>query len=242
MLPFDLDAALTALPASAADAAAPVSARIAALEAQQLFAAARPIREQFARLPDFELMHLDSLPQLVAALHIAEQRLETARAERLSGSLRQARKEAERLRSQLLASARYLTRRNEDAQLELDRISGGDSIEDLVRDLEDLAFFANRYSTEWQADVRLPSNALARARVLAGALSSGADPQPAHEAELRRNQIFALLEIACREVRAAARYILQDDPRRLAPFLSQYADKWRRRRRAKEGPPSRRGG
>jgi hypothetical protein len=222
---FDLDGAIAALPPETRTTAPTLPIKVAVAEGEQLHKAARRLREQWKRLPDFDVASIDSLPQLVAALKIAEQRWQTARAERMSGSMRAARKEAEQLRRQLVASGRYLLRKSPAAQRELDRIAHGDSLAVLIKDLEDLAMFANRHAKEWSADIVLPKNSLARARVLADVLQNGADPQPALEAQERRNQVFALFDNACREVRAAARYLLQDDPRRLAPFLSQHAAK-----------------
>jgi hypothetical protein len=219
---FDLDGAIAALHPEARNAVPNAPVRIMIAEAEQLYAAARPLREQWKRLPDFDVATVDALPQLVAALKIAEQRWQTARAERMSGPLRAARKEAEQLRRQLVASGRYLLRKDPGAQRELDGIAHGDSLPVLIKDLEDLAMFANRHAKEWAADVVLPKNALARARVLADVLTNGVDPQPALEAQERRNQVFTILDHACREVRAAGRYLLQDDPKRLAAFISHH--------------------
>jgi hypothetical protein len=105
-----------------------------------------------------------------------------------------------------------------------------------VQDLRELVELARAHASEWQADVRLPPSALGRALELAELLRANVEPEPALGAEERRNQVFQLLERSVAEVRAAARYLLGDDPKRLQPFLSQYVARARSRRRTPAPP------
>jgi hypothetical protein len=229
---LDLEARLATLPPDARDILPAMPVKVATAEATRLYAAAQRLRPKLVKLSMFRLDDLDDLPALVEALTAAELAWTRARAERQAGGAQSARREAETLRSSLLHSGRYLLRNDPGAQNELDKIAEGGGVADLVQDLRDLANLARAHPDEWKADVRLPPRAIERSLELAELLKASADPEPALAAEERRNQVFQLLERSVDEVRAAARYLLGDDPKRLQPFLSQWAaGSWRRHRR-----------
>ena len=84
----------------------------------RLYEAAKKIRARLARLPSFDMKHLDALPALVDSLAAAEERWEIARLDKQGPELKPIRVEAEALKRHLFAAARYLFRHNMRAQLE----------------------------------------------------------------------------------------------------------------------------
>ena len=228
---FDLEARLTALPPEATATQPTMPVKIAILEAERLHAGAQPLRAKLARLPGFRIEELADLPALVSALTKAEQHWTRARVEKQAVSLKAVRAEAEKLRRDMMAAGRFLLRRDPAAQRELDRIAEGEGLADLIHDLHDLAEFGETHRAAWAADATLPKDTVTRARALAAQLTGGVDREPAIAALGRRNQIFAALQVAVEEVRAAARYVLRHDPKRLTLLLSQYAAVRQRRSR-----------
>lgn len=194
------------------------------LEGAKAAAAGKALRAKLARLPSFDIKHLDNLPALLAGLKAAEAAWGNSRFASKAGRNKvAARKEAEALRSDLLASADFLFRNDAAASAELARIRDGEGVADLVADLTDLAEFWASHKKVWAVDEELSDADFKRATELADILGSEDDPEASVTAMERRNQLAFLVETSLRELRAAAAFLLRKSPARLAPFLSRYA-------------------
>ena len=210
--------------------------KTALLEAERLRAAGMKLRPQLLGLPGFDVADLDDLPALIKEVDGAELAWQRVRLGARASSRTDARAEAEKLRGDLMAAGRYLLRKDPAAQADLDVIAEGDGLADLVSDLRALAGFARAHAREWAA-APLPAGATERAVELASTLEAAKDNDAALAAQGKRNSAFLILAHAVEEVRAAARFLLRAEPRRLAPFLSQYgAAKARKRRTADKQP------
>lgn len=231
--PFDLEARLAQLPETAGVEEPDMPVKVALLEANRLWAAASPDRKGFLAVPSFDIGDYDAVPHLIAALTDAERDWARARFAGRDVNLVQVRKEAEALRRKVMKAGSYLLRKDKAAMQELARISEGEGLADLVADLDDLVTFWGVHGAVLASDKRVPKDAPAQMARYAGVLRSGKDESAAIEAQARRNRVYAALQAAIGEVREAADFRFDDEPRRLAPYLSRYeADRKRARRRA----------
>lgn len=228
---FDVDEAAAALPAETRRMEPTLPVDVAVLEAYRLAKAAEKLRAKLIKLPGFDAGHIDNLPALIDGLEESERNWARLRLAKKGKGRGEARKEAEALRKAVLGAGRYLFRKNPKALKELERIAEGEGLADLLADLKDIPLFMTANPREWALDITLPKDAKARCTVLGKQLEEVEDDEEALAAFEARNQRFVLLDQSVTEVREAARYLLGDDRKRLAPFLSRYeADRKRRAR------------
>ncbi|HEU4409920.1 MAG TPA: hypothetical protein VFS43_31995, partial [Polyangiaceae bacterium] len=228
---FDLRPYLAHLGARAGSKRPGLPVRVLLLEAEQVRKAAQAHRATLEALPGFAPRYLRDLPGLIEHLAEAEQAWGSQRYAKARGSRGALRKEAEGLRSAIRNAGRYLLRRDAGAQAELARIAEGGGLADLVQDLDDLADFVEAHAGAFAFDRRLPKDTPRRARELAAELrATDRDDGGAIRA---RNLAAAALEFVLAEVRAAARYLFADAPRKLAPFLGRYETLRKQRLRAR---------
>ena len=211
---LSLDAAVT-------DPTMPVAQAL--LEADRVHREAKRARDRFAKLAGFDLEHLDGLRELAGALDDAEDAWKRLRLDKKSSPLGLERREAEDLRAAAIASGRYLLRHDAAAQAELDHIQEGEGLADLIQDLRDLQRFIASHGEAFAEDLHLPDGASTRMGELAELLAAGADNDEGNRAQVHRNRCFWVLQHAVGEVRAAARYLFADKPKRLAVFAAAYA-------------------
>lgn len=226
---------LAALGNAALQTSPPIPVQVAMLEAERCRAAGHGVKARLVTLKGFDLAHLTDLPAKIEALGDAERAWQQARhAPKQAGGLGAQRKEAEALRSALMGALRYLLRKDAGAQAELDRIAEGEGLADLIADLADLRVLLDRHPGIADGAIGVPEDVSERLAGLAARLKKGSSTAEAAALQERRNGLFLLVEESVSELRAAARYLFQQDPKRLAPFLSHYEAEKRRRTRAKK--------
>lgn len=228
---FDLATAVLGVPAAAAREAPSMPVSVAVFEASRLWAAASKSRAKFVALEDFPAASFDAIPHLIEALATAEKDWQRLRHAMKLKSLVALRKEAEALRRVVMVAGRYLLRKSAAAQLELDRIQEGEGLADLIQDLSDLADLIDANMSVMTRDKNITAATPGQLREMAKTLGEGEDSDAALQAQGHRNTVFAALDAAIDEVRAAAGYLYADDPKRLLPYRSQYEATLRRQQR-----------
>lgn len=235
---FDLEALLAQQEPSAKSTSPSIPVKHALAEALRLQQEATKLRARLLEAPGFDPAHLDRLGPLTEALQTAENAWHTGQGNLHAHSLVAARHEAEQLKSKLVATARYLFRKEPAALEVIDGMAHGTSLVDLVADLNGLGAFVAEHQAVFTA-AKQPADLAAKAKALAKTLAAGTDKTESVDLQARRNQVFLLLQEAVDEVRAAARFVLHDEPEKLAPMLSSYASmKSRRDRAAKKATPT----
>ncbi|MCL2776576.1 MAG: hypothetical protein FWD73_01130 [Polyangiaceae bacterium] len=205
--------------------------KVALLEGERLRAGTAPHRKTLLALPGFREADLILLPLLLETLEGAERRWSRLRFKGGGNTLSTARKNAEKWRRDAMAAARYLARHNVKDLTELDRIAAGEGLADLVQDLDDLVNFVQARADKFgQLPIRID---VREAQKLAAVLREGRDAIPGADALAERNRAFWALENVTNEIRAALRFVLRDEPKKLMPLLSRYeADRQAKHRRA----------
>jgi hypothetical protein len=225
---------LAALDSTALQTNPIVPVKVALLEAQRCWEAGQDAKAQLVKLKSFDMVHWTDLPARIDALAKAERAWQQTRhAPKEAGGVGAQRKEAEALRSAVMGALRYLLRKDPKVMAELDRIAEGDGLADLIGDLEDLLALLEQHPGVVDGAIGVPDDAPSRLAELAGLLKKRSSTVEATALQERRNGLFILVEESVAELRAAARYLFQKDPKRLAPFLSQHEAERRRRARKK---------
>ncbi|HEU4405629.1 MAG TPA: hypothetical protein VFS43_10095 [Polyangiaceae bacterium] len=207
-------------------------------EALSLHVSAQAVREVLLG-KRLEPEQIDQLPVLAHALSEAQAELNPVRGLRRSEAERAVEAEAVELRAEMMVEARFVLRKDADAQGALDRVQEGNGLDDLVQDLRELAVVVERNEAAFEKAGTEPRVKAARARALATELASqlatrrGADRASAAAMDTR-DRVASLLAETMAEVRAAATFTLRKNPRLLAKFRS--ANNVRKRGRQGESP------
>ncbi|MBI5493748.1 MAG: hypothetical protein HY904_01910 [Deltaproteobacteria bacterium] len=220
---FNIDALIAKLPAESRTREPSIPADTQLKEARLAATAAKTHRGRFAKLPEFDVAVVDSLPGIIAAYESAQKAWDRQRAAKALGKGKVAARAAgETLRSSILSAGTFLFRKQPAPLAELGRISEGEGLDDLITDLRDLVAHRTDNAARWAKDVKLPKNAFARCTELADLLDGTVESEEAISAHEHRNQVALVLEDALAELREGADYLFSDEPARLAPFVSRY--------------------
>jgi hypothetical protein len=198
-------------------------------------ALAKPALPQLSKLPGFQNVWVTEAMPVVEALTAAEAAWANARARSRAGISPGRVKEAEKLKSDIVASGRYLLRQDAVAQQQLDQVMEGTGVADLAADLAILADVVAKNAQVFALDRSLAKDAAAKASIFSAELGKGIDPADAAGLQARRNRLFWLAKKSLSELRAALKFHWRKEPTRLAQLGDSYASQLRRHaRRAKK--------
>jgi outer membrane lipopolysaccharide assembly protein LptE/RlpB len=190
----------------------------------------------------------EDLKTAISALRAAQIQLDRARAPRRKPEEQKALEESGlSLRDDILAACRWNLRHNLSVQPTLDAISEGQSIGDLIADLNTLAQILEENHKSFSTDKSFDAKAQAKAARAAAdtLLEAVADRRPTlsrADAMSLRNRAWTYFERTFQELRDAAQYAFRKHPDKLALFAppapeSAPADA-PRKRRARSAKPS----
>lgn len=187
-------------------------------EGERAVTAYKGARAKFVKVPTFDAALADASLALLSHTKSAETAWASVRFVRLKGEGRAlTRQEAERFRSLLIRTARFLYRRDKAKLAEIDRIAEGEGLADLIRDLEELAVLLLP-DAELFAGARVV-DVVGQCTAFATALKAKSDSASAAALHQARNRAVLALDQSLAEIRAAARFLFEDDPAALAPYL-----------------------
>jgi hypothetical protein len=238
---LDLDALIAALPEAAAATPPSLPVQVLVTEGKTLSKALGKASKKFVALATFDAALITRVPFLLGALDDAEHDWRDARAQaktkQKKGGLRV---EGEQLKGKLMKRLRYLHRKDEAKTAQLDDIAEGDGLADLIDDLTRLSSLTTASWAVLQKMPGVPRDAAARAGELATLLGEHQDTEDAQALQARRNQVAWLFEADQADVREAAHLLFEDEPKKLAPFVSHHhaaqAKKSRAKKSAAVGP------
>ncbi len=209
-------------------------------EALSLDVAAQSVRELLIS-KGLAPEQLAQLPLLADALSEAQAELNPLRSLRRSDPELALEAEAVELRAEVMTEARFVLRKDIDAQGALDRVQEGSGLDDLVQDLRELAVLIELNEAAFEKAGTDPRTKTARARAIATQLATqvatrrGAGRTSAGALETR-DRAATLLADTMAEVRAYAALAFRKTPRLLAKFRSAYNARRKNGGRAPEAP------
>jgi hypothetical protein len=185
-------------------------------EALGLFAVAQRYADKLAKIGFSEAM-LDGLHLYSRALHEAQAQLESQRGKLATQAEQKLVQQAVELRHQLVLAARLTLRKDRKVMESLDAISEGEGLNDLARDLLDLALLAETYPAQLSR-VGLGLESAYKARELARKLSAKPEGTKSLPAEHRaveelRNRAATVLHELMAEARLGGAYVFRKEPR-----------------------------
>ena len=157
-----------------------------------------------------------------------------------SSSLVELEAQAQGLRSEMLSAGRFNLKERE-ALSSLALIRAGETVDDLVQDLFDLATLFEKHAPAFERDRSFDLvTRVAEARTLGDQLSAGIseerlDPEPTGTRELR-DRAFTYLDDMMSEIRSAGRYAFRRNPSLSKLFTSRYRRRHRRGAQSKSEP------
>lgn len=217
---------ISALKALGADYAEPLDRRVAEVlyETRELEAVLEKLGKELMGKSLLTAEMIEALPVRRKVLETAEDLWSREKSAAMSGDQKELRKEAERLKRDIMAALRYFLRNaSNGAEIEkrLDAIAEGTGLADLVSDLRQLSGLVEEHEAALsKADLpkKAASRALSLSDALSGSVKAYSDNDEAQKAIDLRNRAFWWLRDVVDEVRAAGRYVYRDHPKKLALF------------------------
>jgi len=190
------------------------------LEGEQAIEAYGKARVKFAKAPTINLTLTDAAKGLLAHTKEAETAWSSVRFVKQKGEGRElTRKAAEAYRGEVIRASRFLFRNDKKKLAEIERIAEGQGLADLIRDHEELAVVAGNNAAVYAQAPKL-GNIVEQCSAYAAALKMKRDDTTAQDLHQARNRAVVALELALAEIRAAARFLYDDDVAAMAPYLS----------------------
>ena len=236
----DIEARLAALPTETAEDNPDEPVNMLNAMADRIAALGHPVLPQLRKLPGFEERWVTELPAYARTLALGELQWAEGRAGSRAGISPKRVKLAEALRTNAVASGRYLLRADPVAQQQLDQIQEGSGVADLVADLRALSSLLTTHAAAFAADPSLTPDSAAQAATFASEMSAGIDPSGAAALQARRNRLFWLTKEAVTELRAALAFLWRKQPTKIALLGTTYVAQLKRqsRARAKKAAPT----
>ncbi len=190
---------------------------------------------------------LTALPKAIDATREAQSAWIVVRDRTKSDAQRQREEAGGKLRTEMIAAARWNLREDRVAQATIDAIQEGEGVEDLVQDLVDLAALVDRNLETFESDTTFAAEhqveaARSTAKTIQAGLSHARLARTHDESKELRDRAYTYLAARVSAVREAGRYAFKNEAGMVARFGSSYARAKERRRSRKRGVPVESGG